>query len=239
MSDLDATLPVAEVFGPTIQGEGPYCGVSAYFIRFGFCNLTCSWCDTPYTWDTTRFDLTETCPGRSVRDLVTGVGDNPTRVVVVTGGEPLILQRRPGFATLISALSKTRDVHVETNGTITPSDVVTEETAWFSVSPKLTNSGVVAGKRIKPETLYWFARHTATGRVGFKFVCRTERDVDEVHDFVTEFRIPPESVWIMPEGQTPQDVLTHHRLIIPRAVRYGYNTTTRLHTLLWNNDRGH
>ena len=50
------TLPVAEVFAPTFQGEGPYLGRSADFIRLGGCNLTCYGCDTPYTWDASRYE---------------------------------------------------------------------------------------------------------------------------------------------------------------------------------------
>jgi 7-carboxy-7-deazaguanine synthase len=50
-------LVVSEVFGPTIQGEGPHAGQRAAFVRLGGCNLTCTWCDTAYTWDARRYDL--------------------------------------------------------------------------------------------------------------------------------------------------------------------------------------
>ena len=43
------TLVVAEVFGPTVQGEGPSAGRRASFIRLGGCNLHCDWCDTKFT----------------------------------------------------------------------------------------------------------------------------------------------------------------------------------------------
>lgn len=41
------TLVVAEVFGPTVQGEGPSAGRRAGFIRLAGCNLHCSWCTVP------------------------------------------------------------------------------------------------------------------------------------------------------------------------------------------------
>ena len=48
MSDL---LEVSEIFGLTIQGEGPSVGRRAVFLRLRRCNLACDWCDTRYTWD--------------------------------------------------------------------------------------------------------------------------------------------------------------------------------------------
>ena len=39
------------MFGPTVQGEGPYAGRVCHFLRLGGCDYRCSWCDTPYAVD--------------------------------------------------------------------------------------------------------------------------------------------------------------------------------------------
>ena len=52
-------LNVNEIFGPTIQGEGPHTGRLVGFLRLAGCNLACSWCDTPYSWDWTKYDKAE------------------------------------------------------------------------------------------------------------------------------------------------------------------------------------
>ena len=44
-------MRINEIFGPTIQGEGKSAGRRVIFIRLSMCNLHCSWCDTPYTWN--------------------------------------------------------------------------------------------------------------------------------------------------------------------------------------------
>ena len=44
-------MRVVEVFGPTVQGEGPYAGRVCHFLRLGGCDYRCSWCDTPYAVD--------------------------------------------------------------------------------------------------------------------------------------------------------------------------------------------
>ena len=88
---------VAERFGietPTFQGEGPSCGHPALFIRLSRCNLTCSRCDTKYTWDWARFDPRKESTKRSVADLVAWAASSPVELVVITGGEPLIQQAR-------------------------------------------------------------------------------------------------------------------------------------------------
>ncbi|GBC93377.1 7-carboxy-7-deazaguanine synthase [bacterium HR15] len=41
-------LPIAEIFGPTVQGEGLLAGSLSLFIRFGGCDYRCDWCDTLY-----------------------------------------------------------------------------------------------------------------------------------------------------------------------------------------------
>lgn len=40
------TIPVSEIFGPTLEGEGPWAGQPTYFLRIGGCDYGCLWCDT-------------------------------------------------------------------------------------------------------------------------------------------------------------------------------------------------
>ncbi len=46
---MNKKIPLAEIFGPTLQGEGNRVGEKVYFIRFSGCDFRCSWCDSIYT----------------------------------------------------------------------------------------------------------------------------------------------------------------------------------------------
>lgn len=240
------TLRVAETFGNTFQGEGPFTGRRAFFIRLGLCNLDCSWCDTPETWDSTRFDLVDTCPPVEVSTIVQRVMDDPATLVVITGGEPLLHQNTPAYDELVHALaSKRRQVHVETNGTIPPRETCEHcldgssfPVAWYSVSVKLNNSGVRLTKRLKETAINAFADLAASGRAGFKFVCQTSADVHEVAALVHAFDLDPDWIWIMPEGTTAAEIIDRHRQLSPFILVHGFHTTTRLHTLLYDDEKG-
>ena len=236
MTAAAESLVVAGVFGPTFQGEGPSLGRRASFIRLGGCNLHCSWCDTPYTWDARRHNLREELTRRPVTDLVSEVAGHGTRLVVVTGGEPLLHQHQPGWEVLLRTLGLAGiEVEVETNGTIAPAGT----TAWvtrFNVSPKLAHAGDDATARIRPAALHALV---GTGRASFKFVCRSEADLREVQAMTDTIGIPARNVWIMPEG-TRADVITARLRDLASPVKAaGFNLTTRLHVLAWGDQRGH
>src|SRR5215475_9253596 len=42
------SIRISEIFGPTIQGEGPLIGRPTVFVRTGGCDYRCAWCDTLY-----------------------------------------------------------------------------------------------------------------------------------------------------------------------------------------------
>ena len=226
------TLVVSEVFGPTVQGEGPSLGRRAGFVRLGRCNLDCAWCDTPYTWDWERFDPAVELGERTVDDVVAEVEAMGVDRVVVTGGEPLLQQRR-----LLPFLEAARDrgwaVEVETNGTLAPSGDTVRLVERFNVSPKLANSGVEADRAIVPAAL---AAFVASGKAAFKFVVADPADLDEVQVLVDAHHLSP--VWIMPEGTTPGDVVEGGRRLADEVIGRGWQLTTRLHVLLWGDQRG-
>src|SRR5690349_14671320 len=76
-------LPVMEHFY-TLQGEGYYQGQAAYFIRLGGCDVGCVWCDVKESWDAAAHPLL------SIDEMVSNVKQTPAKIVVITGGEPLM-----------------------------------------------------------------------------------------------------------------------------------------------------
>ncbi len=225
-------LVISEVFGPTFQGEGPSAGRRAGFVRVGRCPLSCSWCDTAYTWDWDRFDPAVELHKRTVDDLLAEVDAMDVDMVVVTGGEPLA--QRAGLSALARGMrDRGMRIEVETSGVIAPMpDVVALVDQW-NVSPKLANSGMDLTRRIAPDAL---AAFVATGRAIFKFVVVDPADLDEVAELVDEHRLRP--VWVMPEGTDAATIADRLRPLAEPVLERGWHLTPRLHVLVWGDRRG-
>ncbi|MFC8465983.1 7-carboxy-7-deazaguanine synthase QueE [Streptomyces sp. NPDC057250] len=233
---LHHTLVVREVFGPTVQGEGPSTGRRCSFVRLGGCNLTCTWCDTPETWDARRFDLRQTLARRTVQDIVTRATEGLPDLVVITGGEPLLHQQQDGWRSLLVVLRGAGvETEVETNGTQTPDPLTVDLVTRFNVSPKLGHAGDPEGKRIRPEAL---AALHATGKAAFKFVCQTPADVEEVAAFAQTHALDPSRVWVMPEGTDTTTLGARLAEIADPAIAAGFNVTHRLHVAIWGDEKG-
>jgi 7-cyano-7-deazaguanosine (preQ0) biosynthesis protein QueE len=229
---VDGVLAVAEVFGPTFQGEGPSMGRRAGFVRLGRCNLDCTWCDTPYTWDWSRFDPTVEVRRVAVAEIVDALVAMAPEIVVVTGGEPL-LQQRHLVALVEACAARGWPVEVETNGTLAPSAELVALVARWNVSPKLAGSGVAEERRVVPEAL---AALQATGRAVFKLVVSEVAELDEVARLVEGHGLT--DVWIMPEGTDRATLLERAAALADPVTERGWNLTTRLHVLLWGDERG-
>ena len=232
MADALSRLPVAEVFGPTFQGEGPHCGRHTAFVRLGLCNLACSWCDTPYTWDYSRFDVADDCPETSIPTIHDRLRAIPTDTVTLTGGEPLMHHRF-----LDRLMLPEWEWHAETNGTIAPPVYWAALVEHTTVSPKI-NTGDPYAKRIKPAVLDQWNELAIDGRAAFKFVVTDVTDLDAVQDVVDCVGINPRYVWIMPEGVSAIALIARHRQLAKAILDRGFNTSTRLHTLLYEQERG-
>ncbi|TQF07640.1 7-carboxy-7-deazaguanine synthase QueE [Kitasatospora acidiphila] len=221
---------IAETFGPTFQGEGPTAGRQALFIRLSRCNLHCPRCDTPYTWDWTRFDPSEVSTRHSVEDVAAWVTDRLTARVVVTGGEPLIQQRE--LLRLVQLLPDRR-VEIETNGTIVPLPELVGLVEGFNVSPKLAGFAALDDQAVNGAALRVLA---ASGKARFKFVVRQVAELEEIAALVDEFDLT--EVWVMPEGTSSGAVLAGMRALADAVLARGWNLSNRLHVLLWEDERG-
>lgn len=112
-------LLIKEIFH-SIQGEGPYAGVPATFVRLGGCNLQCQYCDEDYT--TKLSELT-------VKDIIESCTQE---LIVLTGGEPFAQDIKP---LVYALLDMGRSVQIETNGTLEIPGFPWSEVA-IVVSPK-------------------------------------------------------------------------------------------------------
>lgn len=222
-------LIVSEVFGPTLQGEGPSAGQRAGFVRLGRCNLACQWCDTPYSWDWDRYDPAAELTAMAVAEVVALVEAMDVELVVVTGGEPM-LQQRNLSPFMDQAQERGWRVEIETGGTVAPALTGVQQ---FNVSPKLANSGMARQRRYKPDVLRAFQ---ATGRAVFKFVVADPTELTEVDSIVGECGLG--DVWIMPEGTDATTLLNRMRALAPHVTARRWNLTPRLQVLLWGSRRG-
>lgn len=204
-----SALNVVEIF-PTLQGEGPFVGQPAVFVRLGGCNLACDFCDTEFE----KFEEIKTPiliekimqEAASLRDLV-----------VITGGEPL----RQNIAPLCEALlSRGLRVQIETNGTLWRP---LPEAVNIVCSPKMTD-----GK-------YHVLRPDLLERVdALKFIVSAThpeyREVGEVGQSSTPRAIP---IYVQPMDEydpTKNAANTAHALAL--AQTHGYRLSLQTHKLL-------
>ncbi len=115
-------LPVMEQFY-TLQGEGSFQGQAAYFIRLGGCDVGCHWCDVKESWDVALH------PKVYIEDLLIKASESNSKLIVVTGGEPLMHNCKE----LTDQFSKQDfTLNIETSGTHKPSG----DWDWVCFSPK-------------------------------------------------------------------------------------------------------
>lgn len=120
-------VDLVEVFS-SIQGEGPYVGLSTLFVRLGGCDLRCAWCDSSHTWRPTPRARIEGEPGSGdfeeisspvpmerLLDDLDRLGAAAHRFVSLTGGEPLL---QPEAVLSLSRALRSRGarVYLETHG---------------------------------------------------------------------------------------------------------------------------
>lgn len=227
---------ISEIFH-SIQGEGRLVGVPSVFVRTSGCNLRCNWCDTPYaSWQPEGQPM-------AVQEIVAEVKRHqPTRHVVLTGGEPMLAKELPLLAAELKQLGW--HITIETAGTIAPEGIACD---LASVSPKLANSAPDA--RLDQ---VWRAKHEATRwqpavvsawikayDFQLKFVVASEADVAEVETMLRELPpVPSHQVLLMPEGVEVETMRERAAWLTELCKARGYRYAHRLHIELFGHTRG-
>lgn len=140
---MSTTWPVIEVFGPTIQGEGPEAGTPCHFVRFGGCDYRCEWCDSMYAVEPAEVRANaEKLGAGEIIDRLAKLGGEP-RWVVLSGGNPALLDLDRLVKPLQGAGFK---VAVETQGS--------RWASWLAgvdrlvISPKPPSSGMATSPHL-------------------------------------------------------------------------------------------
>jgi 7-carboxy-7-deazaguanine synthase len=249
-------VPVSELFY-SFQGEGPSLGRRALFVRFMGCNLTCGYsrlpseagtlaegpmlCDTEYTWNGSRHDLTagvRHLTAEQIWDALTELDPStanpeiaPAGLIVASGGEPML--RKDTLLHLAAHARLTgRQMEIETNATVCPGADLIAAGVAFNAGLKLATSAVPRRKRIKPAAI---RELQASGQARWKFVVCGPGDIDEIAGLQREFGLT--EIWLSPEGTTPAAITGQLRLAADAALARGWNLTVREHVLIWGDER--
>lgn len=87
-----AKIPVLEIFGPTIQGEGKVIGRKTMFVRTAGCDYRCDWCDSSFTWDGSAKDEIRMMTADEVYEELKEVGGDYFNYVTISGGNPALIK---------------------------------------------------------------------------------------------------------------------------------------------------
>lgn len=223
---------IAETFH-SIQGEGNCAGINSLFLRFQYCNLTCSWCDTKFTWGKNK-DVK--C--YSTDEVKQIIRESNAPNVILTGGEPTLYP-------LDLLIVEGKKIHVETNGTIIPTkgleftlsrtifrreamdESIIKHFNWV-ISPKLSN----AKQEINPDAFAFWAK---TDWCIFKFIIQTTKDLNEIETIARKYFLDKNKIYIGLEGNTLESQIKPE--LVDLIVSKGYNFSPRLHVVLWGNKR--
>ena len=147
-------IKVSEIF-TSFQGEGPYVGTPATFLRLYGCNLDCEWCDT----DISTYEMLSVDDVAEI--LLTQMEFNNIKTLIITGGEPTLQMEE--IKRLIKELPDDIRIQMETNGSI------------FEYIPEI--EFVISPKEDKEKV---FKNYYAYENTFFKFVITSQDDLDEV-----------------------------------------------------------
>lgn len=136
-SRATASLPVIEVFGPTIQGEGAEAGLPVHFVRLGGCDFRCSWCDTMYAVEPAQ--VRENAHRLTAVEIIERLAqlEGAPGWVVLSGGNPALHRCDELVAGLTGAGYQ---VAVETQGSVWRDWLAACQR--ITISPKPPSSGM-------------------------------------------------------------------------------------------------
>lgn len=229
-------------------------------------------CDSSLSWSKyTKHLATEYTP-EALAETVFTLLDSTTKGntissindvhLVITGGEPLILNNQTLLTEFLEAYKVKCDINSAIKSNIVPLKNITFETngsypiqtnfsmyfntnlpdvkVTFSVSPKLSVSGEKESRALKPFEVSTYS-HIKNSFVYLKFVVRDEQCLTDVRHFIKTYEEAGakfEETYLMPEGGTVEGLSMNEVNVAEFCIQHGFKFSPRLHMNLWKNAWG-
>lgn len=242
-------IPVAEIFGPTISGEGSVLGIPTVFVRTGGCDYRCSWCDSLHAVMPQHKGEWASMQASEILDSIRQRA-KPPFLITLSGGNPAMHQRLGDVVVMGQAAGYT--FNIETQGTI--SQVWFRYLDWVTISPKPPSSGM--GFDIHKLSRCLQDAQAPRQGVSFKIPIFDETDLEfalQVQNAFEEIPLylsvgnpnpPPDTFagdeWTRKEHVDPRMLLARYDWLAQIVLERGINArvTPQMHVLVWSNKRG-
>ncbi|KAB2332307.1 7-carboxy-7-deazaguanine synthase QueE [Cytobacillus depressus] len=234
-------IPVIEIFGPTIQGEGMVIGQKTMFVRTAGCDYSCSWCDSAFTWDGSGKDLIKQMDAEEIWAELKRIGGDRFSFVTISGGNPALLKN---LNELIDLLKKNSiKIGLETQGS--------KWQDWFydidelTISPKPPSSKMVTNFDMLDEII----GKLPLNQISLKVVVFNDEDylyakkVHERYPNVPFFlQVGNDDIATADQDTLVNQLINKYSWLIDKVVEdsdlNNVKVLPQLHTYIWGNKRG-
>jgi len=252
IEDYNKTLPIVELYR-CVQSEGSRFGRPTIAVRTTGCTHRCyfgegGWCDSFYT------SIHPEKGTFNFNDIIKIYDENPhIKEMMLTGGSPSM---HPKLVNELTHFANERDIliTIETEGshfleTDFPLGLV-------SLSPKFSNSVPVVGtttplgsivdeKMVTQHNKYRLNPLTCRQMMDYHTDYHykpvwdgTEKNLDQIEAFRLSLNIPKDKTYIMPAGDTREELIKMYPLVFEMCAEKGYNMTGRDHIIAYDTKRG-
>jgi 7-carboxy-7-deazaguanine synthase len=238
-------IPVMEIFGPTIQGEGMVIGQKTMFVRTAGCDYSCSWCDSAFTWDGSGKDLIKQMDADEIWKELVSLGGDGFSFVTISGGNPALLKN---LSYLVNQLKeKNIKIGLETQGS--------KWQDWFfdidelTISPKPPSSGMHTDFVTLDTIIEKLKVAESTQNVSLKVVVFDDQDYDYAKKVHLRY---PDTPFFLQVGNDDNKTIDNQQLVNQLLNKYEWlinkvmldhdfknvKVLPQLHTYIWGNKRG-
>lgn len=238
-------IPVLEIFGPTIQGEGMVVGRKTMFVRTAGCDYRCAWCDSSFTWDGSAKEDIVQMTSEEIWQRLKEIGGSHFDHVTISGGNPALLAAMDNLIDLLQ--ENNIEVALETQGS--------RYQDWFvkiddlTISPKPPSSKMKTNWEKLDDIIHQLEVNERLAHTSLKVVIFDKEDLryaEKVHQRYPKLnfflQVGNDDLEEIEPQQLSQHLLNKYEWLIDQVVASSVLNRVRVlpqvHALVWGNKRG-